>query len=319
MNDRGIAGTGSCTLTWRRVAGHGAAGAADVVALRGNRSNRRTRMRGDDAGTAQLRRVRGRRNGGMTLIVVERQRWIFRRNLHVLGLLPRRRHVMLAGGGNLLWCRLRCCTAGAAIETHVGDVVDDDGLIVDVADLHVRDVVDGTVIEESAATPIAAFVALAGIAVAVRYAAVEADFRGPIAFVKGIDAVVPAPVSRRPQQRRLWRQYPRPRHPVIASVVIPGPIARRPDVARCRDRRLVVSWQWRRRDVDSHADFVFSISRFWRTIIRRYSEPRSVGLLLITSILVITVTTRPRLAFCTDRGTSGTTDDRTNRRSTTAA
>ena len=123
LNDRGIAGTGSCTLTWRRVAGHGAPGAADVVALRGNRSNRRTRMRGDDAGTAQLRRVRGRRNGGMTLIVVERQRWIFRRNLHVLSLLPRRRHVLLAGGGNLLWCRLRCCTAVAAIITHVVDVM----------------------------------------------------------------------------------------------------------------------------------------------------------------------------------------------------
>ena len=120
LNDRGIAGTGSCTLTWRRVAGRGAAGAADVVALRGNRSNRRTRMRGNDAGTAQLRRVRRRRNGGMTLIVVERQRWIFRRNLHVLCLLRRRRHVLLAGGGNLLRRRLRCRAAGAAIVAHVG-------------------------------------------------------------------------------------------------------------------------------------------------------------------------------------------------------
>jgi hypothetical protein len=81
LNGRGIAGTRFCTLTYRRVAGRGA---ADVVTLRGNRGNRRTRMRGNDAGTAQLRRVRGRRNGGMALIVVERQRRILRRHLHVL-------------------------------------------------------------------------------------------------------------------------------------------------------------------------------------------------------------------------------------------
>ena len=192
---RGVAGTGFCTLT----AGVTGRGAADIMTLRGNRGNRRTRMRGDEAGTAQLRRVRGRRNGGMALIVVERQRRIFRGRLYVLRLLRRRRHVLLIGGGNLPWCRLRCCTPGAAIVAHVGHVVDDDGLVIDVVDLHVRDVVDGTVVEKSAATPIAAFVAFAGIAVAIRYAAVVADFRAPIALVKSIDAVVPTPVSRRPQ------------------------------------------------------------------------------------------------------------------------
>ena len=71
LNDRGVVGTGFCALTWCRVSGRGAAGAADAVALRGNRSNRRTRMRGDDAGTAKLRRMRRRRNAGMALIVVE--------------------------------------------------------------------------------------------------------------------------------------------------------------------------------------------------------------------------------------------------------
>ena len=100
----GIAGTGFRTLTRRRVAGRGS---ADVVALRRDRGDRRTRMRGNDAGAAQLGCVAGRRNGRMAVIVVERQRWIFCRNLHVLGLLPRRRHVMLAGGGNLLWRRMR--------------------------------------------------------------------------------------------------------------------------------------------------------------------------------------------------------------------
>src|SRR6476620_2207105 len=320
LSGRGIAGTGFCTLTRRRrVAGRCAAGMTDVVALRGNRGNRRTRMRCDDAGTAHLRRVRGRRNGGMAVIVVERQRRIFRRHWHVLRLLRRRRHVLLVDGGNLLRRRLRCRATAAPIVTHVGDVVDDDGLVVDVADLHVRDVVDGAVVEESAATPIAALVAVAGVAVAIRDAAVEADFRAPIAFVKGIDAVVPTPIAGRPQQLRLRWQCPRARHPIIASVVIPGPIAGRPDVTWRWDRRLIVNRQWRRRDIDSYADVVLSINRCERTIVRRNSEPRSIGLLLITSILVITVTTRPRLPFCTDSGTSGTTDDRTNGRSTAAA
>ena len=279
LNGRGIAGTGFCTLTRRRrVAGRCAAGMTDVVALRGNRGNRRTRMRGDDAGTAHLRRVRGRRNGGMAVIVVERQRRIFRRHLHVLRLLRRRRHVLLVDGGNLLRRRLRCRATGAPIVTHVGDVVDDDGLVVDVADLHVRDVVDGAVVEESAATPIAALVAVAGVAVAIRDAAVEADFRAPIAFVKGIDAVVPTPIAGRPQQRWLRWQCPRARHPVVARIVIPGPIARRPDVTWRWDRRLIVNRQWRRRDIDSYA-IVLSISRCGRTIVRRNSEPCSVRLL----------------------------------------
>src|SRR5215467_1419732 len=249
----------------------------------------------------------------MALIVVERQRRIFRRHLHVLRLLRSRRHVLLVGGGNLLRRLLRRRAAGAAIVAHVGGVVDDDGFVVDIVDLHVRDVVDGAVVKESAAAPIAALVAFAGIAEAIGYAAVEADFWAPIAFVKRIDAVVPAPVSRRPQQLRLRRQYPRARHPVIAGIVIPGPIAGRPDVPRRRDWRLVVNRQWRRRDIDSYA--VLSISRCDRAILRRNSEPRSVGLLLITSILVIMVTTRPRLPFCTDSETSGPTDDRTNGRS----
>src|SRR6516165_9066995 len=205
----------------------------------------------------------------MALVVVERQRRVFRRHLHVLRLLRSRRHVLLVGGGNLLRRLLRRRAAGAAIVAHVGRVVDDDGLVVDVGDRHVRDVVDGAVVEESAAAPITALVAFAGIAVAIRYAAVEADFRTPIAFVKGIDAVVPAPVSRRPQQRRLRRQYPRARHPVIAGVVTPGPITGRPHIAGRRDRRLIVNRQWRRRDIDSYADAVWSIRWGGRTILRR--------------------------------------------------
>ena len=152
LNGRGIAGTGLCT----RRRSRGGADASDVMTCRWDRGNRRTRMRGDDAGTTQLRRVCGRRNSGVTLIFVERQRRIFRSHLHVLRLLRRRRHTLLVGGGNLLRCRLRCGAAGAAIVAHVSRVVDDDGLVIDVGDRHVGDVVDGAVIEEIVAAPIAA-------------------------------------------------------------------------------------------------------------------------------------------------------------------
>src|SRR6516165_1584682 len=132
----------------------------------------------------------------MALIVVERQRRIFRRHLHVLRLLRTRRHGLLVVGGNLLRRLLRRRASGTAIVAHVGGVVDDG------ADRHVGAVVDGAVVTERDSTPKAALVAFAGIAEAIGYAAVEADFWAPIAFVKRIDAVVPAPVSRRPQQRR---------------------------------------------------------------------------------------------------------------------
>jgi hypothetical protein len=216
-----------------------------MMALRLDRGNRRTRMRGGNAGTVQLRRVCGRRNGGMAVITVERQRRIFRRHLHVLRLLRRRRHVLLTGGGNLLWRRPHRGAAGTAIVAHVGRVVDDDGLVVDVGDRRVRDVVDAAVVEESAAAPIAALVADAGIAVAIRDAAVEADFRTPIAIMKGIDAVVPAPISWRPQQLRFRRhssspyRHSRPNSLASRCSLGPGSAAdRKPATAAARYRQL---------------------------------------------------------------------------------
>jgi hypothetical protein len=55
LNGRGIAWTGFRALSCRRDAGRCAAGATDMMALRLDRGNRRTRMRGDNAGTVQLR------------------------------------------------------------------------------------------------------------------------------------------------------------------------------------------------------------------------------------------------------------------------
>ena len=139
-------------------------------------------MRGNDAGPAQLARVPGRRDGRMAVIVVKRKRRISRRRLHVLRLLGRRADMMPVGCCELLRRRPRLDAAGAAIVADIRRVSHLDGLVVDVADRNAADVVDTAVVEKAAAAPIAAFIADAGIAEAVRNAAVEADLRTPIAL-----------------------------------------------------------------------------------------------------------------------------------------
>ena len=55
------------------------------------------------------------------------------------------------------------------------------------------------------------------------------------------------------------------------------------------------------------------------TILWRNDETSSVGPLLITSILIISVAMRPRLALCRDGRAGCTTDDSTGRRSPAAS
>jgi hypothetical protein len=55
------------------------------------------------------------------------------------------------------------------------------------------------------------------------------------------------------------------------------------------------------------------------TIFWRDNQPSAIGPLLITSILVIAVAPRPRLALGRDDGAGGTTDDCTNCRTPAAA
>jgi len=91
-------------------------------------------MRRNNAWAIKLRRMRGGRDRGLAVIVVERKRRIFRRRLHVACLLGRRRYVPLFFHGELFGRWLRCGATGAAIIADIGRVVDDDGLIVDVGD-----------------------------------------------------------------------------------------------------------------------------------------------------------------------------------------
>ena len=75
---------------------------------------------------------------------------------------------------------------------------------------------------------------------------------------------------------------------------------------------IVVSWRrwWSNRN---------RLCWWTDTILWRNNEPSSVGPLLITSVLVISVAARPRLALCRDGSAGYTTDDCTRCRPSAAA
>jgi hypothetical protein len=80
-----------------------------------------------------------------------------------------------------------------------GIVVIRDAVVVDVTDdshVHAR---DGGVVVEGSVAPIAAFIAVAVVAVPVVHATIEADVRAPVAVVPAITAAIVAPVARSPE------------------------------------------------------------------------------------------------------------------------
>src|SRR4051794_8784172 len=89
----------------------------------------------------------------------------------------------------------RLQTAVSAVVAHAIDVVHDDGLVVDIRDMDVRDVVHRSVVSEGAVMPVPALVAITRIAVSVIDATVEADMRTPVAMVEDVRSVALAPVA----------------------------------------------------------------------------------------------------------------------------
>src|ERR1700722_10406861 len=209
--------------------------------------------RADDPWAFEDAGMRGRSDGRIPVVLRSKERGILARRLLVLDLKMRGSDMRLLGGGQFFLCRLR---RGSARPTIVADVVRrivNDGLIVDVGDVDVRDVVDRAIVEIRAVVPVPALEADARIAKAVAYAAVKAHVRAPISSIEDIGAVVPAPISRRPEQPRTWSLRPGARHPVIVDPA-PRPITWRPNVARGRKRRLSINGQGGGRDIDADAD-----------------------------------------------------------------
>jgi hypothetical protein len=144
-----------------------------------------------------------------------------------------------------------------AIECNVGFVIHDHRTVhVDIGDVNRVYVHDGRVVEEMALAPFAAAEALAAVSKAVVDSTVEADMRAPVTAIPNVDAVVPSPVSRSPQQARFGRFHPGAGHPVVAIVVIPCPISGSPHITFAGTNGLLVNrqggWTDAHRDADAN-------------------------------------------------------------------
>src|SRR5215472_11537694 len=141
-------------------------------------------------------------------------------------------NVTLVCGLQLLRCWTSRCATRATVEAHAvhGRVVDD-GCVVGVA--HDGDVNVGhrAVVVVSASLPVTAEEAGTGVAESVVDSAIEANFRSPVAAVPNVEAVIPVPISRSPEQTDFRRKDPRAWNPEVAIGTV-GPIAGDPDVAR---------------------------------------------------------------------------------------
>lgn len=120
------------------------------------------------------------------------------------------------------------------------DVVDH-LLVVDVGNMPSAKIIRITVVIKRATTPVPAVIARAVVSIAIIHTAVEAHTRCPITSVKNIKAIVPCPVTRRPQQANCGRPHPCAWHPVVISSVV-FPISWRPQIAITRNRRLHIDW-----------------------------------------------------------------------------
>ena len=167
----------------------------------------------------------------------------------MLRLRCQRRRMRLAPIRFLLRSRTRHDAAGA-VEAGV-HVIHDDGPVVDVPHIGHVYVHHRAVIEESAASPLAAAETYTAVSEAVVNSAIEANMRPPIASVPAIEAAREAPVTRGPKHAHR-RNYPCAGDPVVAAIVIPRPITRSPEIARTGTDGLRVYRQ--RRRTDPHRD-----------------------------------------------------------------
>jgi len=131
----------------------------------------------------------------------------------------------------------------------------DDRLCVRVADDGAVHVHDRGVVVEIAALPISTGEAGADVAESVVDATVKSDIWAPVTGVPEKGAVVPAPVSRCPQEANFRRFSPGSRNPVIVVIIgVPSPIAGRPQIAFAGTDGLGVHRQNRGCDRDGYCD-----------------------------------------------------------------
>jgi hypothetical protein len=135
--------------------------------------------------------------------------------------------------------------ASAAVVGDASVVIDDYSAVVDVGDVG-ADAVNGAVVIEVVAIPVATVIANAGVAEAVVNATVEADVEAPESTVEAPAVVIPAPVTGGPEGAVVRRSAPGTGDPVVAGGA-PIPVAGGPDVVWRGGFGLLVNGQWRRR------------------------------------------------------------------------
>src|SRR5580700_2794667 len=173
----------------------------------------------------------------------------------VLYLCRRRRSVLRVRISFFLCCRspvhaARPVKAGASRRV----VVIDHRLGVNVVNHRDIHVIHRAIIEEVTAFPASPFIPIADISKTVINSTVETDLGAPVTAIPRVHSVVPAPITRRPQEAGSRCLYPSARHPIIIAIIVaPSPIARRPYISIIWTYRLYVNRQRGRRHSDRYS------------------------------------------------------------------
>jgi hypothetical protein len=164
------------------------------------------------------------------------------------------RKLLLFGG------RLGCDAMRAAVETGVA-VIDDRSVVnhrlIDIGVMNYGGVyVDGSgVIRKASTAPFAAGEANAAKSEPIVHTSIKAYMGAPIAPMKEIYAISPAPISGCPQITRARSEHPGTRNPIIIAIIgVPSPISGCPHKVRRRAGWLHIYGEYRGCDVDGNAD-----------------------------------------------------------------
>ena len=135
--------------------------------------------------------------------------------------------------------------AGTTVEAGAAFGAGLDMLVIDIGNMNAAEIIDRAVIGKSAAVPASPEESDAGIAEADVQPAVKPDMRPPIAAVKGVYTIIPAPPGGRPKHAYRRGLNPGPGNPIIV-VAIPGPVPGGPEIAWCRNCWLNINRKrWR--------------------------------------------------------------------------
>lgn len=182
-----------------------------------------------------------------TFVLVEELLTILRGFALVLKLSGHGRRALTAQGCEFGWSWPYVQSASAPVIRDAIVVVNNNCAVIDIRDAGDIDAVDGAVVVEVISVPIAAVIAVTGVAESIVDTAVEADVQAPEAAMKAVAAAVEAPVTGGPERTVVGRGAPSSGNPVVAAGT-PAPVAGGPEIIGLGSLRLLVDGErwWRR-------------------------------------------------------------------------